>query len=116
MGATQQHGHGLSDRAANARSPMPRSRSGRHSSATSIDGDYGQRMWLRSRVKPHFCPKCQSGATQRSKRRGLFELTLMGLLPVRPFRCRSCDWRFYGLLFNMQPSRSKIPGARQPNV
>jgi hypothetical protein len=114
MGVTQR-GHELSDRGAKACLPEHSSSSEIRSSATSIDGDYGKRVWLKSTVKPHFRPKCQSAATQRSKRRGLFELSLMGLLPVRPFRCRNCDCRFYGLLLNMQSNRSKIPTARQSN-
>ena len=78
--------------------------------------DYGQRVWLKSRVKPHFCPRCQSRATLRTKRRGIFELTLLGLLPVRPFRCRDCGCRFYSFLFHMRSNGSKIPAGRQPNA
>jgi hypothetical protein len=94
--------HEPDDRTANERLPMRHSSSGSQSSASSGDNDYGQRIWVNGRVKQRLCPKCQSTATQRSKRRGALELTLMGLLPVRPFRCRDCDWRFYGLLFNMR--------------
>jgi DNA-directed RNA polymerase subunit RPC12/RpoP len=41
------------------------------------------------------CPHCQSKATRRSKRRGTFELTVLSLIPMRPFRCEDCDRRFY---------------------
>ncbi len=116
MSATR-GGQELNDQAASTHLPLPRSSSaGIQPSTISADSDYGQRMWIKTRVKPHLCPKCQSRATQRSKRRGTFELALLGLLPVRPFRCRDCDWRFYGLLFHLRSTRSKIPVARQPNA
>ena len=82
----------------------------------SDDDKHGQLEWVRSRAKPHDCPRCQSTATQRSRRRGVFELTLLGLLPVRPFRCRDCDRRFYGLLLNLPSVRSQIPVARGPKA
>jgi DNA-directed RNA polymerase subunit RPC12/RpoP len=41
------------------------------------------------------CPDCHSRAIHRSKRRGMFELSLLGLVPMRPYRCEECDRRFY---------------------
>ena len=40
------------------------------------------------------CPQCRSGACYRSRRGGVFDLvgTLGGF---RPWRCRTCDNRFY---------------------
>jgi hypothetical protein len=40
------------------------------------------------------CPRCQSEACRRSRRRGVGDLffTLFGL---RPWRCRTCEARFY---------------------
>lgn len=115
MGATQSKQQ-LSVRAANAGFPRPNSSSNVQSSAKLLHSEYGQRVWVKSNVKPHFCPRCKSRATVRSKRRGVFELTLLGLLPVRPFRCRDCDCRFYSWLFHMHPNGSKIPVARRPNA
>src|SRR5271155_2363430 len=44
------------------------------------------------------CPRCQSRATHRSKRRGTFELTILSVIPLRPFRCEDCDRRFYAFV------------------
>ena len=41
------------------------------------------------------CPHCNSKAIHRSKRRGIFELSVLSLMPIRPFRCEECDRRFY---------------------
>jgi hypothetical protein len=75
-----------------------------------------QLMWVQSSLKQRPCPKCQSKETRRSKRRGFFELGLLGLLPVLPFRCRDCDWRFYGWLFGAYSNCSKILTTREPNL
>lgn len=42
-----------------------------------------------------FCPYCQSKAVRRSMRRGMLELAILRLVPLRPFRCKDCDHRFY---------------------
>ncbi len=115
MSATQSR-QPLSGRAANTGSPRPNLSSNIQATAKSLDSEYGERGWIKSNVKPHFCPRCKSRATVRSKRRGIFELTLLGLLPVRPFRCRDCDCRFYSWLFRVHPNSSKIPIARRPNA
>jgi hypothetical protein len=114
MGATR--GGGRSQRPGYRHLPAPRFPSGRQSSAISVENDYGRPTRIRLNAKSHFCPKYQSEASHRSKRRGAFELTLLFLLPVRSFRCRDCDCRFYGLLFSMHSNRSKIPMAGRPNA
>ena len=47
--------------------------------------------------KARTCPYCGSVDVHRSKRRGFFELFLLSILPLRPYRCAVCDWRYYGL-------------------
>jgi hypothetical protein len=44
---------------------------------------------------PTLCPLCQSNNIIRSKRRGLLESVFFKLIHVRPYRCQSCDWRFF---------------------
>jgi hypothetical protein len=61
---------------------------------------------------PALCPCCQSKAVRRSKRRGVFESTLLSLIHVRPFRCMDCDRRFYGLAFQTSSIQSKSVTAR----
>jgi len=41
------------------------------------------------------CPRCASSAVRRSHRRGLERL--LSLLAVYPFRCKSCQARFWRL-------------------
>jgi len=43
------------------------------------------------------CPHCGSVDVRRSKRRGFFELFVLRILPLRPYRCKNCDWRYYSL-------------------
>ena len=33
------------------------------------------------------CPHCNSKYIHRSKRRGIFELSVLALVPIKPFRC-----------------------------
>jgi hypothetical protein len=40
------------------------------------------------------CPECQSELTRRSHRRGIVDLMLT-FSGLRPWRCRSCEERFY---------------------
>ena len=44
---------------------------------------------------PTHCPRCQSKNISKSKRRGLFESLVFKLIHVRPYRCQSCDLRFF---------------------
>jgi hypothetical protein len=41
------------------------------------------------------CPKCLSSNIRRSKRRGLLESVVSTVTRVRPYRCLSCDSRFF---------------------
>ena len=54
----------------------------------------GKDFSLKERCK---CPHCGSVDVRRSKRRGFFELSVLRILPLRPYRCRNCDWRYYSL-------------------
>ena len=40
------------------------------------------------------CPSCKSPHTHRSKKRGFFE-AFLSTLSVLPFRCDTCDARFF---------------------
>jgi hypothetical protein len=57
-------------------------------------------------------PTCSSKALRRSKRRGVFELTILRVIPVRPFRCRDCDRRFYSLSSSARSIQSTSAIAR----
>lgn len=112
MNATRSS-HELNDQSANRRLPALRSSSVSQSPAGSVDGAYRHGVWLRPGVRPRFCPKCGSAATLRSNRHGALDMLV--LLPVRPFRCMDCNWRFYGLTVNLLSIRSWLPFARRSN-
>lgn len=42
------------------------------------------------------CPCCGSAEVTRSRRHGFFERNILGMTPIRPYRCIDCDARFYG--------------------
>jgi hypothetical protein len=42
------------------------------------------------------CPSCGSHKVRRSQRRGAEDLILRRLLFQVPYRCRTCDHRFFG--------------------
>jgi hypothetical protein len=46
------------------------------------------------------CPVCKSKNVARSMRRGALESLVLPLLLLRPFRCQSCDNRYYGLFLS----------------
>jgi len=50
-------------------------------------------------MSTYCCPQCKSLSVHRSRRRGLFENLGARLLLLRPYRCWSCDYRYYGYLF-----------------
>jgi predicted Zn-ribbon and HTH transcriptional regulator len=54
------------------------------------------------------CPLCHSKRIHRSKRKGIFEQVILAMVLVRPFRCESCDYRFFrrSLPENSNASRS----------
>jgi hypothetical protein len=41
------------------------------------------------------CPSCQNPSIYRSRRHGMFESILGGILLLYPYRCQQCDARFY---------------------
>lgn len=41
------------------------------------------------------CPRCSGVDVHRSRRKGLYEQTVLPLLRRRPFRCFGCGYRFY---------------------
>jgi hypothetical protein len=40
----------------------------------------------------------------RSRRRGVLEKVLCGVLPIHPYRCDECDYRF----FRLRPANSPV--------
>jgi hypothetical protein len=42
-----------------------------------------------------YCPQCQSKNVCKSMRKGLLEYVVFTLSRVRPYRCLSCDLRFF---------------------
>ncbi|PYU35316.1 MAG: hypothetical protein DMG28_03245 [Acidobacteria bacterium] len=46
-------------------------------------------------TRNRICPACGSAEAHRSKRRGLFELVILRLLFLRPYRCEDCGTRHY---------------------
>jgi transposase-like protein len=60
------------------------------------------------------CPLCQSTNIRKSRRRGLLESVVFTLIRVRPYRCQSCDSRFFRWAVPrgrsaFSPSHSKYP-------
>jgi predicted RNA-binding Zn-ribbon protein involved in translation (DUF1610 family) len=43
------------------------------------------------------CPQCGSSDVTRSKKKGLFELTLSSIFHIKPYRCLKCDCRHFCL-------------------
>jgi predicted Zn-ribbon and HTH transcriptional regulator len=60
------------------------------------------------------CPVCQSQRIRRSRRRGVLESRLLALLFIHPFRCLSCDHRFFRWSLNPNPSRQRPEALRMP--
>ena len=58
------------------------------------------------------CPHCQSKAIRRSMRRGMLETAILRLIPVRPFRCKDCDHRFYSRPSQANSIQSKSVATR----
>jgi hypothetical protein len=42
-----------------------------------------------------YCPNCGSRKISKSHRRSFYERHILSLFRVRPYRCDSCDKRFY---------------------
>jgi len=69
------------------------------------------------------CPLCQTANIRKSRRRGLLESVVFTLIRVRPYRCQSCDSRFFRWAVphgrSASPlatasTRSDLPGAMSP--
>lgn len=52
------------------------------------------------------CPQCHSKRIRRSKRKGIIERRILAMLSVRPYRCGSCDLRFFRWSTTMNPNSS----------
>jgi hypothetical protein len=72
---------------------------------------------------PTRCPQCQSKHVSKSKRRGLLESLVFRLIQVRPYRCLTCDWRFFrraaphgrsATHLATTSTQSDLQGARSP--
>jgi transposase-like protein len=53
------------------------------------------------------CPRCHSEHIRRSKRKGIIERRILALLFVRPFRCESCNLRFFRWSFTTNPNAAR---------
>ena len=58
------------------------------------------------------CPHCRSFDVRRSHRRGLFEVFVLPLSMMRPFRCEDCGKRHYNLFFTEALSVEKPQKVR----
>lgn len=75
-------------------------------------------------MTPH-CPLCKSKHIGRSRRRGFIEAMLFKLANVRPYRCQSCDLRFFRWvaihrrstpLIAATSARSDFQGSMSPSL
>ena len=63
-------------------------------------------MDMQSSGPKHQCPDCKFVGASRSIPRGIVERIMASLIHVRPYRCASCDRRFYS------KQSSPVPSAR----
>jgi transposase-like protein len=47
--------------------------------------------------KSSLCPQCASASIRRSRKNGLLERILHSALFISPYRCKSCDKRYFRL-------------------
>jgi predicted Zn-ribbon and HTH transcriptional regulator len=52
------------------------------------------------------CPQCHSKRIRRSRRKGVIERWILAMLFVRPYRCGSCDLRFFRWSITVNPNSS----------
>ena len=52
---------------------------------------------ITSEAESVHCPNCRGNMIRRSRRNGVFEKTLLKVLGVRPYRCKGCDERYFGV-------------------
>lgn len=60
------------------------------------------------------CPLCRSQQIHRSRRRGILESAFLKTFFVRPFRCLTCDHRFFRWSINGHPSAPPSETVRLP--
>jgi predicted RNA-binding Zn-ribbon protein involved in translation (DUF1610 family) len=58
------------------------------------------------------CPSCGSSDVSRSKKKGLFELTLSSIFRIKPYRCARCDYRH----FRFRPASGHVRGHSLPSA
>ena len=58
------------------------------------------------------CPECGQSRAYRSRRRGVTDY-LLGILGLRPYRCRECEHRFHARR-GSRPRRRRSPWAQCP--
>jgi hypothetical protein len=52
---------------------------------------------ITSEAESVHCPSCRGNIIRRSRRKGVFEKTLLKALGVHPYRCKECDERYFGV-------------------
>jgi hypothetical protein len=58
------------------------------------------------------CPLCHGQRIHRSKRKGPFEKMFLAMIFVRPFRCLTCDYRFFRGPFAARSNTFRPAGTR----
>ncbi len=58
------------------------------------------------------CPECHSEQVHASRRRGLVEKRILATIQVRPFRCETCDSRFFRWSLSTHSNSSQSVTAR----
>lgn len=58
------------------------------------------------------CPKCDTERVHASRRGGAIEKIVLAAIFVRPFRCESCDFRFFRWSLSANPNSPISVGAR----
>ena len=53
------------------------------------------------------CPHCRSVRIHLSRRKGIFEWSILAAILIRPFRCERCDLRFFRWSFTANPNASR---------
>ncbi len=58
------------------------------------------------------CPNCRSMEIFRSHRRGTLERYILRAIGMRPYRCVTCDSRFYGFPHSYEESSTRAKAAQ----
>ena len=59
-----------------------------------------------------FCPRCGAERIHQSRRIGLIEKRVLATFLMRPFRCESCDHRFFRWSISANPNSPLSVGER----